>query len=311
MPNTALNRTTTALLTNKSGGTLTYGAVVVVDTANDNAFTTTVAEGNSTKQVGVILEPSGIANNASGMVAVGGWIPKITLNTAATVGQFLKTHTVAGQATPHASPQVEGDFGVALEASATPSAILFGSPNAPLGGGAVTTGVTLTAGQFVVGAGGSAVAILAPGGNYLCYQDQKAQNTAGGTFTSGSWQTRVLNTEVSDVGGYGTLAGNQITLTAGSYRIYATAPGLTCDRHQARLQNVTAGTTILTGTSELATSAAGVTSRSVVVGFFTVAAAQALELQHQCQTTAATLGFGPACNFTTEIFSVVELWKEG
>ncbi len=164
MANTALNRTTQALLTNKSGGNLNYGDVVVLDNTNTNGFTTTTTSGLSTRGLGVILEPNGIANNASGMVAVGGWCPKINLNTAAAVGQFVKTHTVAGQGTPHASPQVEGDFAVALSASATPPCNLFGSPNGPLGGGAGTvthTAGALTASAVVVGNGTDDVKVLA------------------------------------------------------------------------------------------------------------------------------------------------------
>lgn len=129
MANTALNRTVVALLTNKSGGNLSYGDVVILDNTNANGFTTTTIAGLSSRGIGVILEPNGIANNATGMVATGGWVPKINLNTASTVGQFLKTHTVAGQATPHSAPQVEGDFAVALSASSTPTAVLFGSAN--------------------------------------------------------------------------------------------------------------------------------------------------------------------------------------
>lgn len=134
MANTALNRTTAALLTNKSGGDLAYGAVVVLDNTNAKGFTTTTTGALSTRGIGVIIEPNGIANNATGLVATAGWCPKVTLNTAATVGQFIKTHTVAGQATPHSSPQVEGDFGYALQASATPECILFGSANQAGGG---------------------------------------------------------------------------------------------------------------------------------------------------------------------------------
>ena len=155
--NTALNRTTIAYLTNKSGGALTYGAVVVLDNTNASGFTTTTSAGLSTRGIGVILDVAGIANNATGAVAIGGWCPQINLNTASTVGQFIKTHTVAGQGTPHASPQVEGDFAVALTASATPEAMLFGSANGPIGGsgssvvvqvvntqtGAVATGTTV------------------------------------------------------------------------------------------------------------------------------------------------------------------------
>jgi hypothetical protein len=130
--NTALNRTVAALLTNKSGGALAYGDVVILDNTNAKGFTTTTSAGLATRGIGVIIEPNGIANNATGLVATAGWIPKITLNTAATIGQFLKTHTVAGQATPHDSPQISGDFAVALQASATPEAILFGSANGPV-----------------------------------------------------------------------------------------------------------------------------------------------------------------------------------
>ncbi len=164
MPNTALNRTTQTLMTNKSGGSVAYGGVVIVDTTTDSSFTTTTTGGLSTAQVGVVLEPNGIANNALGMVAVGGWCPRITLNTASTRGQFIKTHTVAGQGTPHSSPQVEGDFAVALEASTTPACNLFGSPNGPLAGGAGTvthTAGALTANAVVVGNASADITVLA------------------------------------------------------------------------------------------------------------------------------------------------------
>lgn len=162
--NTALNRTVVALLTNKSGGNLNYGDVVVLDNTNANGFTTTTTAGLSTRGLGVIIEPNGIANNATGLVALGGWIPKVNLNTAATVGQFLKSHTVAGQATPHSSPQVEGDFAIALDASATPSALLFGSPNGPTAGGSGTvthTAGALTASAVMVGNGSDDAKVLA------------------------------------------------------------------------------------------------------------------------------------------------------
>lgn len=159
MPNTALNRTTAALLTNKSGGALVYGDVVILDNTNTNGFTTTTTAALATRGIGVILEPNGIANNASGMVALGGWCPKINLNTAATMGQFINTHTVAGQGTPHSSPQVTGDFAVALEASATPTAILFGNANGPIGGSVTNTG-TLTANRLVLGNGTTDVTVL-------------------------------------------------------------------------------------------------------------------------------------------------------
>src|SRR4051794_9968990 len=84
---------------------------------------------------------------------------------------------------------------------------------------------------------------------YLCYQDQQAQATDAGTFTSGAWRTRVLTTEVADTGSHGSLATNQITLDAGTYRVEASAPAFAVDHHQLRLQNITDNTTLLTGQS--------------------------------------------------------------
>ena len=123
--NTALNRTGVALLTNKSGGSVAKGDTVIVDSANASAFTTTATAGFVNGQIGVVLET--IANNGKGMVAFGVWIPQINLNTAATIGQFIKHHSVAKQGTPHSAPMQAGDFAIALEASATPKALLFGS----------------------------------------------------------------------------------------------------------------------------------------------------------------------------------------
>jgi hypothetical protein len=142
---------------------------------------------------------------------------------------------------------------------------------------------------------------------YILLQDQKAQNTEGGTFTSGAWRTRDLNTEVTDTGGNCSLSSNQFTLAAGTYEIWAAVPGFNVYRHQARLQNVTAGTTLLTGSSETAGATDTTVTRSFVVGRFTVAGSQALEIQHQCQQTMATQGFGVANNFTTEVFTTVVL----
>jgi hypothetical protein len=146
---------------------------------------------------------------------------------------------------------------------------------------------------------------------YICLQDQETQNTGGGAFTSGSWVTRVLNTKVVDTGSNCTLASNQFTLSAGTYRIRASAPAALVNNHQIRLQNITAGTTLIVGTSEYANVAGVGQSRSFVMGRFTIAASQALAIQHQCNTSnALTTGLGAQANFTTEVYCVVELEKE-
>lgn len=137
--------------------------------------------------------------------------------------------------------------------------------------------------------------------------DQKAQNTDGGTFTSGSWVTRDLNTEVRDANGNASLSSNQIALDAGTYYCEISAPANNVLRHMVKLRNVTDSTDLLTGTPE--NTGSGPQTRSLIVGVFTVGAGKALEVQHQCQSTQASSGFGIASNFAAEIYTVVKLWK--
>ena len=148
--------------------------------------------------------------------------------------------------------------------------------------------------------------------NYICIQDQKAQNNAGGTFTSGAWRTRDLNTELADTGNNASVASNQITLDAGTYRCLIICPAGYCEQHQARLQNITDAETLLVGTSARAqaTLARVIVSTSTIIGRFTLAAQKVLEVQHICNTTRSTDGLGEACNFTTEVYTVAEFWKE-
>ena len=129
MSNTALNRTIVALLTNKSGGAHAQGDVCVIDNGTASSVEDTTTSGFVNGQIAVCIEPNGVANNATGLYATGGYIPKINLSGSASLGDVFKTHTVAKQAVRHAPPLVAGDFGIVLEASATPKAILFGMPN--------------------------------------------------------------------------------------------------------------------------------------------------------------------------------------
>ena len=148
---------------------------------------------------------------------------------------------------------------------------------------------------------------------YAAIQDQKTQNTGGGTFTSGAWRTRDLNTLLADRSGIiVALAANQVTLGPGTYKVEASAPAYLAARNQTRLQNVTDGTTLRLGSSEYCGAANGdVQVRSYVKGEFALQSAKVLELQHQCQTTAATLGFGVPSNFGTEVYSTLEIWLVG
>lgn len=147
--------------------------------------------------------------------------------------------------------------------------------------------------------------------NVIHLQDQKASGTNGGTSTAGSWQTHVLNTEVADTGSNCSLASNQFTLSAGTYRVRATCPLHRSDENQLRIQNVTDGTTLALGTNGYANSgAAYAMTAATVSGRFTVAASKALELQYRVTTGLATNGLGAAASWGTEVYADVWLEKE-
>ena len=160
---------------------------------------------------------------------------------------------------------------------------------------------------------GNAIFKAAAGGGsgylgYIKVTDTKAQNTAGGDFTNGAWRTRDLTTEDSDTNNDCALNVNQITLTAGTYECLISCPAFDTDRHQARLYNVTGAAVVLIGTTEFCAASYNVHNRSFIVGRFTIAAGQALEVQHQSEQTAAS-GFGIPANFTSEVYTIAEFWR--
>lgn len=138
-------------------------------------------------------------------------------------------------------------------------------------------------------------------------EDQKAQNTAGGGFTAGSWQQRDLNT--ADLNTIGiTIGTNDFTLPPGEYRIVVSAPAMQVNLHMARLFDVTNTAEVETGTSERSDATLATPTRSTVVAFVTITADTTYRVDHQCQTTKATNGFGIATNFGTERYTRVEIW---
>jgi hypothetical protein len=156
----------------------------------------------------------------------------------------------------------------------------------------------------------NAIASLNPFGNKLLHiQDQKANGAQGGTFTNGAWRTRTLNTEITDEIG-STLSSNQFTLPSGTYFILARAPGRSVDAHKAKLANISDGTDVLIGSNSYSDSSVTTQTDSVISGRFTISSTKIFEIQHRCQTTVATHGFGIDNNFgINEIYTDVKIWK--
>lgn len=121
MPN-SWGRSVIQILTNKSGGAVAAGDVVVIDTGNNDAFTTTTS-GRAEISVGVAQET--IANNVAGRVLVAGYAALINVPASVTRGHYIETHTVVKQATGN-STRRSGSFGQFPTGGATPTGWLWG-----------------------------------------------------------------------------------------------------------------------------------------------------------------------------------------
>lgn len=153
-------RQTVEYMTNKSGGSLIAGDVVIIDTGNDRAITTTTSA-QSASVFGVVQES--IANNASGRVLTSGYAPLVNVPASVTRGHFAETHTVAKQAVGNSSRRT-GSFARFLTGGTTPTAHLFGMVDSISSGNAVASDVLWdAAGDLVVGSGADTAARLAIG----------------------------------------------------------------------------------------------------------------------------------------------------
>jgi hypothetical protein len=153
------------------------------------------------------------------------------------------------------------------------------------------------------------VACITPGMWAVIIEDQKAQNTHGGTFTSGALRTRDLNTLVLNVGTLASLASNRFTLPAGTYDIEWSTPAYGVDSHQSILHNYTDNALVSIGTSEYNYSSPYASNRSFGAAHTTIAESKEFEIRHRCTTTRNSSGFGVACNFGVEVYTCVKIKK--
>jgi len=123
--------------------------------------------------------------------------------------------------------------------------------------------------------------------------DQQAYNVVGGSFTSGAWRTRDLNTEISDVDGIVSIASNQFTLQAGTYTIEWSAPAYAVKRHNTRLYNINdSSVEQYSSTSHAQSSGATVHTHSIGEAVITISGVKTFEIQHRCASTYNTYGLG-------------------
>lgn len=155
----------------------------------------------------------------------------------------------------------------------------------------------------------AALPILAP--RIATLSDVKSSGVAGGGATAGT-QTRTLNTLVDPTGIVTSLASNQITLSAGTYYIRASAPAGFVNSHKIRFRNITDSSTALIGSSEYVSpvNTGFFTTRSTLSGEITITSSKVFELQHYVSTTRASDGLGTiSSNGESEVYSIVEIQR--
>lgn len=323
-PSTAPDRITT--------GGLLIGRFIIQKSAGSPATTQTTFEtefsasgvtsfGDLSGSANPSQGGTGVSNNDASTITIAGSFPSTwtltgsTSVTWPTSGLLATTSNNLGAFASTTSSQLAGvisdETGTGALVFATSP--VFTTPNIDNATGNITgnagTATALQTARTINGASfnGTANISVTPS---LHIQDQKAQNTAGGTFTSGAWQTRVLNTAVTNQISGASLAANQITLPAGTYRCFWHAPAydnITTTTHQSRLQNITGSATLLLGESR----SIAMGGNSSGFGIITLAGATVIELQHQISSTQATDGFGQAANLTTEVYSNIIIEKIG
>jgi len=138
--------------------------------------------------------------------------------------------------------------------------------------------------------------------------DQKAQNAAGGTFNSGAWQQRVLNSKQGDQDESVTLANNRFTLPIGRWWIKWESPAYLVSGHQSQLYNVTQGTIVKMGSSERSAAAGATVSRSHGSVLYDVPSPMQFVIQRRPPTSLWSNGAGLPTSFCAEIYTQVELY---
>lgn len=153
-------------------------------------------------------------------------------------------------------------------------------------------------------------------------KDIKSSGTAGGTFTSGAWQSRVLNTlegsnswisidtegATKTTGTDGTA--RRFTLEAGTYEIEGSASAYAVNRHKAKLRNITDAIDEIIGSGEFGTTSDNGHAKSDVEGTITLVSAKTFEIQHYCETTTLNTGFGVPSTFAVvEVYAQISIRK--
>jgi hypothetical protein len=161
---------------------------------------------------------------------------------------------------------------------------------------------TFTAGQVLTAAHMNGV--VDNFSDIAIFREEQASGTNAGTFTSGSYVKRTLNTTVVNNIASCTLTASVVSLPAGTYLIrgIATAYGA-LNGVQARIANTT-DSTYSYGQSNYYVNGGTSTGNNTVETIVTITGTKNFELQHRCASTVSSNGLGNSVAFgNIEVYS--------
>jgi len=154
--------------------------------------------------------------------------------------------------------------------------------------------------------------------NRIVIREERADGTAGGTATAGSWQSRgMVLTEFLDPGNHASVSGAEFTLAAGTYDIRTRCPFFFTGGTRTRLYNTTDAVAVASSLSETLSSGASQTyvSHNYVEAAFrmTIAAAKTFRIEYYCQASRVTdgLGWHDSNTLGVEIYATIDALKIG
>ncbi len=137
--------------------------------------------------------------------------------------------------------------------------------------------------------------------------DEKTIGTNGGTFTSGAWQTRTLNTLVDNNNILLGITNNTFILAPGLYQVQIQCPAVDVKAHQCRLYNVSDNIVESIGTNAYNASSQGYT---FLFTFIECSGnSKVYRVEHRCEKTRTNYGLGQSNGWGTEIYTQVLITK--
>jgi hypothetical protein len=138
--------------------------------------------------------------------------------------------------------------------------------------------------------------------------DEKAQGTQGGSSSAG-WNTRTLQTVKTNTITGASLANNRVTLPAGNYFVFASAPSYYTSaplNSKLIVYNYTNSANLILGANF--TAATAQQGMAVAMGYCSLANTKEIQLQHYVSTGVATNGLGLTHNLAGYVETYAQIF---